>query len=71
MKTAPDLQSLRSIAQTSPAYHEAYLRAEEDIIKTVATNGLIVDGIDLLGPLTALKAATINQQGTDRNSRAA
>ena len=62
MKTAPDLQSLRSIAQTSPAYHEAYLRAEEDIIKTVATNGLIVDGgIDLLGPLTALKAATINQ----------
>lgn len=53
MKTAPDMQSLRSIAQTSPAYHEAYLRAEEDIIKAVAINGLIVDGIDLLGPLTA------------------
>ena len=71
MKTAPDLQSLCSIAQTSPAYHEASLRAEEDIIKMAATNGLIVDGIDLLGPLTTLKAATINQQGTDRNSRAA
>ena len=50
MKSVTDLRSLHYMAHVSPAYHETYLRAKEDILSTLATRELIRDKVDLLDP---------------------
>ena len=63
----PGLLCLRNIVHASPACHEAYLGAREDVLHVITTHILHQNGIGLLDPRTAVHAP---QLGYDIDNRA-
>lgn len=52
----PDYESMKSLAHVSSSYHQAYLKAQEDVLHHVTTNTLHEVGLDLLDPWSVLHA---------------
>ena len=61
------LSCLRNIVHASPAYHEAYLGAREEVLHVITTHILDQNGIGLLDPWTAVH---VPQLGHDIHNRA-
>lgn len=61
LSAAPDMKSLLSIINASPAYYRAYSGAKKQVLTAVALGGLIKHQLDFLDPLTATRAAQIVQ----------
>lgn len=65
-----DLDALRSIKHASPDYHAAYLPAKKMILHTLATCSLFDNEIDLIDPLTAVRAGMIRaRESTSMNAQ--
>ena len=62
----PGLSCLRTLVHASPAYHEAYLGAREEVLHGITTYILHQNGIGLLDPWTAIHAP---QLGYDIHNR--
>ena len=62
----PELSSLCNIVHASPAYHEAYLGAREEVLHVITTHILHQNGIGLLDPWTAVHTP---QLGYDIHNR--
>ena len=62
-----ELSCLRNIVHASPAYHEAYLGAREEILHVITTHTFHQNGIGLLDPWTAVH---VPQLGHDIHNRA-
>jgi len=54
--STPDYESMKSLAHVSSSYHQAYLKAQEDVLHHVTTNTLHEVGLDLLDPWSVLHA---------------
>lgn len=69
MCSVPDYESLKSLAHTSASYHQAYLKAQRDILHHVAMHTLCEHGIGLLDPWTAIHAPHLEATASDRKEK--
>lgn len=54
LSSMPDYESMKSLAHTSSSYHQAYLKAQEDILRHVTTNTIHEVGVSLLDPWSVM-----------------
>lgn len=66
LSSMSDYESMKSLAHTSSSYHQAYLKAQEDILHHVTTNTLREVGLGLLDPWSAIHAPRLGMTVPNR-----